>query len=98
MVSRFEVEQLAKDQYGSDSQENINKVLFGDVYDSAYYVVYERFPKREKRSLFNRLNIVWFVPFFVLSIPVNYLLFGNWQVREESKAGRAIKFLIGELF
>ena len=66
--------------------------LLGDNECPSEYVVYKY--KTSKRSLFNRLNMIWLTPIFVITLPIQWLVCGRTGVNRNSKLGRLVNKLV----
>jgi len=75
--------------------EEVLKYMLGDQdgWCGGEFVVY-RYTKPTKRNTFQRFNMLWFMPLFIVSIPFQYLLTGSWGASRNSKIGRVIDWLI----
>lgn len=75
--------------------KEVLKYMIGDSdgWCNGEFVVY-RYSEKTKRNLLQRFNMLWFMPLFVISIPIQYLLTGSWGASRNSKIGRVIDWLI----
>ena len=62
------------------------------VEESDVYRVVQ-YPKVDS-TLINRVNMLWFAPIFVLSIPVQYLIKGHIGFSRDSRLGKVITKLL----
>ncbi len=58
------------------------------------YRVY-KYTDSDGRTLIQRINLLWFFPLFILSIPFQYLITGDWGINRNTKIGRAVEWLVG---
>lgn len=101
-VRRSELEKDMKNTLnGCNTAKEVLDFLFGTYYDDYQhdYVVKHRFYTRggDKTTLINRLNCLWVYPAFIMLIPFRFVLFGSFKVNEDSRLGRVLIKLIGEL-
>jgi len=47
-----------------------------------------------KRTLFNRINLIWFMPVYLTSIPFQWLMYGDIGVKRTSKIGKFVDWLV----
>ena len=85
------------DDYDCKTEDDILDLLFGGRDDEGRsdLAVKYRYPDAEKTKLIHRINALWVYPVFILLIPFRYLAFGSHFVNENSRTGKALKFLIG---
>lgn len=57
------------------------------------YVVY-RYNHKKKRTLIQRLNMLWVYPLFIINIPLQYLFTGDVGLNRNSKAGKIVHWLV----
>ena len=57
------------------------------------FIVY-RYSEETRRNIFQRFNMLWFMPLWIISIPFQYLLTGNIGASRNSRIGRVIEWLI----
>lgn len=100
-VRRSELEKDMKNTLnGCNTAKEVLDFLFG-TYNDDYqhdYVVKRRFyTTGGKTTIINRLNCLWVYPVFILLIPFRFVLFGSYQINEDSKLGMVLIKLIGEL-
>lgn len=95
---RHELEKRIKEEE-CDTVDGLLDILFG-TYDNDYHsglVVKRKWVESEKSTVLQRLNTLWVYPLFICMMPFRYLLFGRPQFSEDSKLGRVIIFLTGEM-
>lgn len=73
-----------EDNYGKDyTREDIIAHLFGDYDDwrRSSYTLYT-YKVKPKQTLFNRFNLLWVYPVFLLLVfPVKWMFTGEWGYR-----------------
>ena len=67
-----------------------------DNWNMSEYVLH-RYDHKNKQTFANRLNLLWFYPVFILTIPFQYLILGQIGVSRNSKIGKVINWLTGIL-
>ena len=97
---RSTYKQDIKNKAGGDkaTADSILDLLFGTYYndyDSEYVVTWEGSYSKEK-NIWNRLAFLAILPFFVITIPFQWLLLGKVGVSQNSKFGRVILKLTGD--
>ena len=50
--------------------------------------------ERTHKSIFNRINILWVYPLFLIQIPFQWLLCGDIGFKRESRIGKVLDFLV----
>ena len=60
--------------------------------DDSDYVVY-RYDSSE-RTIFNRINLLWVWPLFILSIPLQWLFTGSYGIKRHTTMGRILHKLV----
>lgn len=87
----------AKDHLDNDnpSPKQVVQYMIGDsdMWCGGDYCVY-RYQDDSKRTLLNRLNLLWVCPIALLCIPFQYLSTGNTGVTRNSKIGRIVDKLV----
>lgn len=70
--------------------------LFGNYYND-YYSNYNVYVYLEnKKTIWNRLNLLWILPIWLLSIPFQWLFLGKVGVKSSSWLGNILFKLTGE--
>ena len=64
-----------------------------DRWTGGDYVIY-KYSDKSKRSFLNRLNLYWVYPLFIITIPFQFLFFGEIGVNRNSKVGRIVDRLV----
>ena len=80
---------------GEPTAEDVIKYIFGhyDSYSGDYYIA--RYEK-SNRNFIQRMNMIWFVPIFIiLIIPIQYLFCGKVGFTRTSRLGKFIDFIVG---
>jgi len=98
-ICRHELESKIKEG-GLSSSSDVLNLLFGTYNDGYYseYVVKKRWGDTlESGSFFNRVNTLWVYPLFLILIPFRYLMFGEFRINEDSRFGKVIIYLVGEM-
>ena len=47
-----------------------------------------------QKSIFNRINMLWVYPLFLIQMPFQWLLCGDTGYKRESRVGRVLDFLV----
>ena len=47
-----------------------------------------------QKSIFNRINMLWVYPLFLIMVPFQWLLCGDTGFKRESRIGRVLDFLV----
>ena len=83
-----------------ETAREILDLLFGDedFRNNSDFILKYRHPELSDRTLFQRGNVLWIVPIFLILAPFRYLIWGESRVNEDSKLGRILIFLVGKLF
>lgn len=77
-----------------ETKEDLLDELFGH-YNNDYYSDYDVYIYTyDKRTIWNRINLLWFSPLWLLSIPFQWLVRGRVGVNGNSKLGRLIHWLV----
>ena len=50
--------------------------------------------KHTNKSIFNRINMLWVYPLFLMMAPFQWLLCGDTGFKRESRVGRILDFLV----
>lgn len=50
--------------------------------------------ERTHKSIFNRINMLWVYPLFLLQMPFQWLLCGDTGFKRESRIGKVLNFLV----
>jgi len=58
---------------------------------SEYHIVKYRKPSR---TLFNRINLLWVFPLFLVMSPFQWMFYGDTGFRLDSSIGRAVNWLV----
>lgn len=92
-----EFENELKDCYGDDyTRAQMIAHLFGDHdgWKNGSYTLYA-YKNKPKRTLFNRFNMLWMYPVFLLVVfPLKWIFTGEWGSERSSKLGKAIEWLV----
>jgi hypothetical protein len=59
--------------------------------DSEYSI---RKYEHTQKSIFNRINMLWVYPLFLIMVPFQWLLCGDTGFKRESRAGKVLNFLV----
>lgn len=90
---RHQVEQMIKDNDIKDLDAFLS-FLFTEGWNSQY-VIRNRYQKPPETKFIHRFNALWVYPFFLITIPFRYLIYGHIDLSKDSKLGRLILKLIG---
>lgn len=76
---------------GENSAEELLTMLLGDGINEHTHWEFRLYKYREdKRTLVNRINMIWIYPLFILTIPFQWIITGSVGVSRNSFVGRAI--------
>ena len=89
-----------KNKAGGDkaTAESVLELIFGTYqndYYSEYIVTWEGSYSKEK-TIWNRLAFLLILPFFIVTIPFQWLFLGKVGISQNSSFGRAILKLTGD--
>ncbi len=94
---RSEFEKELKEAYGDNyTSKQIMEHLFGDCdgWKNGSYTLYT-YKDKPKSTLFNRFNLLWVYPIFILVVfPVLWMFTGQWGTERESKLGKVLEWLV----
>ena len=96
---RREIENELKEKIGENFTANdVLTHFFGEINND--YRSYSRYTLRRyvkpNQSVIQRVNILWVLPLYVVFFaPIKWVVTGSAGVRQESKTGRALLWLIG---
>lgn len=96
-VYRHEIKSEIKEQKIKDI-EGVLDLIFGD-YENEWankYVLKYRHFSEPKATIINRINFLWVCPIFYMIAPFRWVMFGEYQLNEDSRFFKIIKWLIGE--
>ena len=86
-----------KEVNGTDNPtaKEVLEFMIGDSdgWRSGNYVLY-KYNKTKKRNFIQRVNMLWVYPLFVVTIPLQYLLFGEWGLNRNNKVGKIVDWLV----
>lgn len=95
-LSRHELKILLEHEGISDSDKVVN-ILKGDDWqnEGPYLIVKYGWFRKEEVRVWQRANQLWFVPLYILSIPIQWLFTGNHGFKNESLVGKIISRITG---
>lgn len=64
-----------------------------DNWTNGDYVVY-KYSETKRRNFIQRINMLWVYPLFIITIPLQYLLLGDWGLNRNSKVGKIVDWLV----
>ena len=90
--------EVIKQAGGKDAtKESILEVLFSENCSNEFYVYWWENPWRKPKAWWQRLNLLWMTPVFVLFVaPIQWLIKGEAGFDQRTKVGEVILKLIGE--
>ena len=90
-------DELMESGFTKEQIKTLEGVFFGD-YKNDYYSEYEvrYYGEVPEDKWWQRLNLVWVVPLFLIIAPIRYVVYGDYRYHPNTKFGRAIKFLVGD--
>lgn len=83
---------IIKEVGGNPTVDELLTYMLGDDYSDGEYLVYRY--EYSKRSLMNRVNMLWVYPTFLISMPFIWLFTGGTGVTRSSRIGRLIDYLV----
>jgi len=97
-VYRHQLENIIKEKNCKTTQ-GVLDILYGNHWNDYQtdFVIKYRSVKIPPQTFAQRLNTLWVYPLFVVFMPFRYLLYGRSHVDEDSRLGRMVSFLIGEI-
>lgn len=93
-----ELRQELKEKGFNDIQiKSMEEVFFGTS-SNDYYSEYEvrYYGTKLKDEWWQRLNMLWVVPLFLIASPIRYVMYGDNKVQPNTKLGRTLDFLVGK--
>jgi len=81
-------------KYGENSVENLLDMLLGGIDEPRHYKYKLYKYKESKKTILNRLNMLWVFPIFLVSIPLQWLILGDIGVSRDSRIGKIIEYLV----
>lgn len=81
---------------GSPTADDVLELIIGkDEYDynCQDYVLYKEI-RSTKRNIIQRINFLWIAPLLFLSIPIVWVLTGEWGFSRNSILGRFFEFMV----
>lgn len=80
----------------SPTADDVLELIIGkDEYDynCGDYVLYKQ-SRSTERSLIQRINFIWLAPILIASLPLVWLLTGEWGYSRNSFLGKIFEFLV----
>lgn len=96
-VYRHEIKSEIKEQNIKDI-DGVLDLIFGDYeneWANKYVLKYRHFTKR-KTTIINRINFLWFVPLFYITAVFRWVIFNEYQLNEDSRSHKIVKWLLGD--
>ena len=94
---QHEFEAELKEAYGDKyTSKQIMEHLFGDYdgWKNGTFTLHT-YKDKPKQTLFNRFNLLWVYPIFLLIVfPVLWILTGQWGTERGSKLGKVLEWLV----
>ena len=77
------------------TKDELVELMFGNAYNdySGNFIV-KSYDSYSKRTVWNRLNLLWIYPLFLVAIPFQYLITGDTGVNRNTKFGRIVDWLV----
>lgn len=94
-LSEYEAQSVIKEYKectGEDSPTAYQVVEW--MLESSRYTVH-RYDDKLRKTLLNRINLLWFIPVYLLTVPIQWLVRGKVGVNRNSRIGKAVGRLIG---
>ena len=82
-----------KDCGGEPTQRRLLEFMLGDGMYAGEYIVYKY--EKSKKNLWQRINCFWVYPLFILSMPFQFLFYGQIGANRKSRVGKVLNFLVG---
>lgn len=94
MATHWIKEDSGKSVKDMTGQEVVD-ALFGN-YDNEYFSNFHvrYYYKSSKRTIWNRLNLLWVWPVFLIVAPFSYIIRGEIGVNRTSKIGKIVDYLV----
>ena len=96
-IDAYNIDYHFKELYGRDFEKltgkEIKQIIFDDCgrtqdfYIRSYY-------SHSKRTIWNRINMLWVWPVMLLAAPFSYIFTGDIGVSRNSKIGRIVDWLV----
>tara|TARA_R110000803_G_scaffold13482_9_gene37939 strand:- start:20908 stop:21228 length:321 start_codon:yes stop_codon:yes gene_type:complete len=93
--ARYSQRREIKALSGGDTADEVIDWLLGEEqgYSDHDYVLY-KYDYNRGRTLMNRINTLWVYPVFILSIPFQWIITGDYGLTRDSKIGKIVDRLI----
>lgn len=77
------------------TKEELIELIFGNR-DNEYRgnFIVKTYYNRSERTIWNRLNLLWVYPLFLVALPFQYLITGDTGVNRNTKIGRIVDWLV----
>lgn len=98
-VSWYGLDYHIKEKSGKNlselTKEELVELLFGN-YNNDYRsdFIIKCYNNYSKRTLWNRLNLMWIYPLFIIALPFQYLITGDTGINRNTKIGRVVDRLV----
>ena len=89
--ARMILKEISEDKYNSDNIDALTAIIYL-VEDHRYSV--HRYNDKCKRSFIQRVNLIWFWPLFLLTIPIQWLIRGQPGISKKSRIGKIVHWLV----
>lgn len=95
-LNRYELGELLE-QEGVANSSKVVRILTGEDWqnDGPYLIVKRGWFYKNEVKMWQRLNQLWFVPLYILSIPLQWFFTGSHGFTNESTVGRVIARMTG---
>lgn len=82
-------------QIENPTAQDVLEYMLGDQesWAGGEYIVY-KYSEIKKRHFIQRFNMIWVYPLFIITIPFQYLLFGELGLNRNSKIGKVVDWLV----
>lgn len=101
-VLKFQLEKAAKEYadykgHKEYTKEDLLEVLFGDEFSNEFYVYWWENPYEKEKTVWNRLNWIWFLPvFYIVFAPYQWITKGQIGFDQRTKFGNMVLKMLGE--
>ncbi len=90
-LTKLELNKLLKEN-GIEEYQQVTRIILGDddsYYDGRRYRIVDTYSSmHENPTLAQRLNRLWFVPVYLLTVPLQWLIRGQVGMDDNSKMGK----------
>ncbi|WP_053324251.1 hypothetical protein [Komagataeibacter europaeus] len=94
-LSRNELEKMLRDENVHDAGKVVTLLLGEDWQEFGPFIIVDNSWSEKEVTFIQRLNRLWFVPLYLLTIPFQWLFRGHIGVNNDSKLGALMSRLTG---